>query len=223
MRQTLRKKVLMEEYQKVQESKNCQWNNKGHVRPWTNQKEGLFPPFFSVVLCLLRYTCLCTQCSESQEASTALFMFFLNFILFLNFTILYWLCHISKWIHHRHTCVPHHEPSSLLPPHTIPLGRPSAPAPSIQYRASNLATHFIYNIIEGEGGMIWENGIEIRIISLCFFKVCVCQQFSQANRCFSFDHENCEVLGNNVSWIQQYCFQYDFKLDEFLNCINYYK
>ena len=29
-------------------------------------------------------------------------------------------------------------PSSLLPPHTIPLGRPSAPAPSIQYCASNL-------------------------------------------------------------------------------------
>ena len=29
-------------------------------------------------------------------------------------------------------------PSSLLPPCTIPLGRPSAPAPSIQYRASNL-------------------------------------------------------------------------------------
>ena len=29
-------------------------------------------------------------------------------------------------------------PSSLLPPHTIPLGPPSAPAPSIQYRASNL-------------------------------------------------------------------------------------
>ena len=26
---------------------------------------------------------------------------------------------------------------TLLPPHTIPLGRPSAPAPSIQYPASN--------------------------------------------------------------------------------------
>src|SRR5574342_385384 len=26
----------------------------------------------------------------------------------------------------------------LLPPHTIPLGRPSAPAPSIQHHASNL-------------------------------------------------------------------------------------
>ena len=37
-----------------------------------------------------------------------------------------------------HTCVPHPEPSSLFPPHTIPLGRPSAPAPSIQYCALNL-------------------------------------------------------------------------------------
>ena len=27
---------------------------------------------------------------------------------------------------------------TLLPPHSIPLGRPSAPAPSIQYHASNL-------------------------------------------------------------------------------------
>jgi len=66
-----------------------------------------------------------------------LFIYFLNFILF-NFTILYWFCHISKWICHRYTCVPHPEPSSLLSPHTIPLDHPSAPAPSIQYRASNL-------------------------------------------------------------------------------------
>ena len=47
--------------------------------------------------------------------------FFSNFILFFNFTILYWFCHISKWICHRYTCVPYPEPSSLLPPHTIPL------------------------------------------------------------------------------------------------------
>ena len=51
--------------------------------------------------------------------------FFFNFILF-NFTILYWFCHISKWICHRYTCVPHPEPSSLFPPHTIPLSHPSA-------------------------------------------------------------------------------------------------
>ena len=61
--------------------------------------------------------------------------------------MLYWFCHISKWIRHRYTCVPHPEPSSLLPPHTIPLGRPSAPAPSIQYRASNLDWWLVSYII----------------------------------------------------------------------------
>ena len=76
-------------------------------------------------------------------------LFFFNFILFLNFTILYWFCQISKWIRHRYICVPHPEPSSSLhPPHTIPLGRPSAPAPSIQYPASNLDWRLIpYMII----------------------------------------------------------------------------
>ena len=57
----------------------------------------------------------------------ALFLF-LNFILFLNFTILYWFCQILKWIRHRYICVPHPEPSSFLHPCTIPLGRSSAPA-----------------------------------------------------------------------------------------------
>ena len=67
----------------------------------------------------------------------------------LNFIILYWFCQISKWIRHRYTCVPHPEPSSLLPPHTIPLGRPSALAPSIQYPCikPRLVTHSIYDII----------------------------------------------------------------------------
>ena len=34
------------------------------------------------------------------------------------------------WISHGFTCVPHPDPPSLLPPHPIPLGLPSAPAPS---------------------------------------------------------------------------------------------
>ena len=47
------------------------------------------------------------------------------------------------------------EPSSLLPLHTIPLGRPSAPAPSIQYRASNLDWRLVsymilYRVQDGE-------------------------------------------------------------------------
>ena len=48
---------------------------------------------------------------------------------------------------HGYTCVPHPEPFSLLPPHIIPLGHPSSPAPSILYHASEpgLAIHFTYD------------------------------------------------------------------------------
>ena len=84
--------------------------------------------------------CLFTLLIVSTDVQK--FFIFLNFTIFFNFTILYWFCHISTWICHRYTRVPHPEPSSLFPPHTIPLGCPSAPAPSIQ-----LATHFIYDII----------------------------------------------------------------------------
>ena len=83
---------------------------------------------------------------------TMLFFFFpfLNFIFKLYNIVL--VFHISKWICHRYTCVPHPEPSSLLPPHTLPLGHPSAPAPSIQYRASNLdwwlVSHMIFYMFQ---------------------------------------------------------------------------
>ena len=69
------------------------------------------------------------------------------FLIFFNFTILYWFCYTSTSIHHGCTRVPHPEPSSLLPPHTIPLGCPSAPAPSILYPASNLDWWFISYMI----------------------------------------------------------------------------
>ena len=54
-------------------------------------------------------------------------------LLLFYFTILYWFCHTSAWIQHGCTRVPHPEPPSHLPPRTIPLGHPSAPAPSILY------------------------------------------------------------------------------------------
>ena len=63
------------------------------------------------------------------------------------FTILYWFCHTSTWIHHGCTRVPHPQPPSHLSPHTIPLGHPSAPAPSIMYHASNLDWRFISYMI----------------------------------------------------------------------------
>ena len=47
----------------------------------------------------------------------------------------------------RCTRVPHPEHPSHLPPHTIPLGHPSAPAPSFLYPASNLDWRFISYMI----------------------------------------------------------------------------
>ena len=67
------------------------------------------------------------------------FTYFLILLLLLfYFTILYWFCHTSTCIPHGCTSVPHPEPPFHLPPHTIPLGHPSAPAPSFLYPASNL-------------------------------------------------------------------------------------
>ena len=70
---------------------------------------------------------------------------FLSF--FFYFTILYWFCHVSTCIRHGCTRVPHPETPSHLPPRTIPLGHPSAPAPSLLYPALNLDWRFISYMI----------------------------------------------------------------------------
>ena len=71
---------------------------------------------------------------------------FIYFTLFY-FTILYWFCHTSTWIHHRCTWVPNPGPPSHLAPHTISLGHPNAPAPSILYPALNLDWQLVSYII----------------------------------------------------------------------------
>ena len=68
-------------------------------------------------------------------------------LLFFYFTILYWFCHTSTCICHGCTRVPHPEPPSHLPPHTIPLDHPSAPSPSFLYPALNLDWRFVSYMI----------------------------------------------------------------------------
>ena len=89
-------------------------------------------------------------CSKDQNALMVFreeFLLFCFVFFFFYYTILYWFCHTSTWIRHGYTHVPHPEPLSNLPPHTIPLGHPSAPAPSILYHASNLYWWFVSYMI----------------------------------------------------------------------------
>ena len=84
------------------------------------------------------YMCQCirkqfNQASVTVEGKKKKILFFNVFhlfilFLFFNFTILYWFCHISTWIRHRYTCVPHLEPSSLPVPSlwVIPVHQPQA-------------------------------------------------------------------------------------------------
>ena len=69
----------------------------------------------------------CPLCMGRQT-----FFFPFIFISWRLITLQYYsgFCHRLTWISHGFTCVPHPEPSSHLPPPPIPLGHPSAPAPS---------------------------------------------------------------------------------------------
>ena len=67
-----------------------------------------------------------TSLSWCSEVSISLLIFY--FILFFNFTILHWFCHISTWICHGCTHVSYPEPSSLPIPSlwVIPVHQPLA-------------------------------------------------------------------------------------------------
>ena len=90
---------------------------------------------------------------EIEPVSPALaggFFFFKYKFIYFNWRLITLQYCIGFAIHQhesRYTRVPHPEPPSLLPSHTIPLARPSAPAPSIQYHASNLDWRFISYMI----------------------------------------------------------------------------
>ena len=63
---------------------------------------------------------------------TFFFAFYFLFIFLLYNIVL--VCHTSTWVRHGCTRIPNPEPTSHLPPHTIPLGHPSAPAPSFKLK-----------------------------------------------------------------------------------------
>ena len=80
-----------------------------------------------------------------------LFSFFLNKFIYFNWKLITLQYCIDFALHQRESTMGVHTflILNLLPlhPHTIPLGHPSAPAPSILYHASNLDWQFISHMI----------------------------------------------------------------------------
>ena len=59
------------------------------------------------------FFCLSHMCMYTPKKVYELFIIFFNLILFFNFTILYWFCHISKWIRHMYLNT-YYVPGTLL-------------------------------------------------------------------------------------------------------------
>ena len=121
----------------------------GSIPEWVAMPSSIFLiiPLSLMSTCIGRWIFTASATWETQgsipgfpHCSQILFMFF-------YFTILYWFCHTSTCIRHGCTRVPHPEPPSHLPPHTMPLGHPSAPAPSFLYSASFLDWLFVSYMI----------------------------------------------------------------------------
>ena len=91
---------------------------------------------------------------ERDKRIFFLFIYFFSKFIYFNWRLITLQYCIGFAIHQHESATGIHTfpilsppPSSLLPPHTIPLGRPSAPAPSIQYHALNLDWRFISYMI----------------------------------------------------------------------------
>ena len=81
------------------------------------------------------------------------FYLFSDFILFILFIYFFTLQYCIGFAIHQHESAtgvhkfPLLNPASHIPPHTVPLGYPSAPAPRILYPASNLDWRFVSYMI----------------------------------------------------------------------------
>ena len=111
-----------------------------HWRIWGDCSQG---PSFCIILTVIHNVVtsfrLIGPLPRGTLTSTyrvlSFFFFFFKFYFIELYNIVLVLPYIKMNLPQVYMCSP---AWTLLPPHTIPLGRPSAPAPSIQYRALNL-------------------------------------------------------------------------------------
>ena len=112
-------------------------------------KKIFYSMFLLLLLLMLLVFCFCFFFNSSLLYCWIVFLCLDVSIFFFFFTLQY--C-IGFAIHQHASTTSVHmfailNPPSHLPPHTIPLGHPSAPAPSFLYPASNLDWQFISYMI----------------------------------------------------------------------------
>ena len=95
---------------------------------------------FIISIFLLRFSICSSIMSIFLFISICCYNSYNSYFYFFPFIFISWrlitlqhcsdFCHTLTWISHGFTCIPHPNPPSHLPLHLIPLGLPSAPAPS---------------------------------------------------------------------------------------------
>ena len=118
---------------------------------WTSESSS-FTYYWSLawrILMIILLECEMSAIVQYFEHSLALPFFFCKYkFIYFHWRLLYNIVLVLPCINMNlpwvYTCSPSW---TLLPLRTIPLGRPSAPAPSIQYHASNLDWRFISYMI----------------------------------------------------------------------------
>ena len=94
------------------------------------------------------FQCVKMECFSVHLCFLCFFFFFFMFLkkIFLLYNVVLVLPYINMHPPRVYTCSPSGTPSHI-PPHTIPLGHPSAPARSVLFPASNLYWRFISYMI----------------------------------------------------------------------------
>ena len=120
------------------------------------------------------------------------YSFILFFSFFLNYYYFFTLQYCIGFAIHQHASAtgvhvfPILKPHSHLPPHTIPLGHPSAPARSILCPASNLDWRFVsYDIIHVSGSFFFFITASISVLVIGLFILYISFWFSLGRLNFS--------------------------------------